>query len=384
MRNTISRVVVAASVILAVACGKRGDPKPPVPVIPQATSDLVVTQRADKVILSWSYPALTTAGRSLPGVRRVVVYRYVELLPGETTGPGADPLPNSGADPGQPEAVARFAKVPALSPTQFAKLREQVDSIEGAKLPAATSGAKLLFEDAPPLHSSDGRPVRVTYGVVTEGELARSELSNLAVIVPLEIAPVPADFKAQATRDGVELTWTAAKRSATSPVAQGYDIYRSAPGELPDEFARPINAAPIESGSYTDKPAYGAYDYRITTVAATGPPRLESGLSAAANVTFKDLVPPPAPASLTALLETKVVRMIWDPVVADDLQGYLIYRTQGPYKLKLTPGPAKQTFFGDESIELGIAYVYSVTAVDKSGNESEPTKSVTVVVPKTP
>ena len=145
-----------------------------------------------------------------------------------------------------------------------------------------------------------------------------------------------------------------------------------------------INAAPIESGSYIDKPSYGTYDYRITTVAATGPPRLESGLSAAATTTFKDLVPPPAPASLTALLETNIVRMIWEPVVADDLQGYLIYRTQGPYKLKLTPGPAKQTFFGDESIELGIAYVYSVTAVDKNGNESEPTKSLTVVVPKTP
>ena len=46
------------------ACGKRGDPRPPVPVIPAATSDLVVTQRADRVLLSWAYPALTTAGKT--------------------------------------------------------------------------------------------------------------------------------------------------------------------------------------------------------------------------------------------------------------------------------------------------------------------------------
>jgi len=384
MQNRVSRMVVAASLILAVACGKRGDPKPPVPVIPQATSDLVVTQRAGKVILSWSYPALTTAGRSLPGVRRVVVYRYVETLPAEATGPGADPLANSGPDPGQPEAITRFAKIPSLSPMQFAKLREQVDSIEGARLPASTTGAKLVFEDSPVLHSSDNRPVRLTYAVVTEGETAESDQSNLATIIPLEIAAAPTDLKAEAQREGVTLTWTAAKRGATNPVASGYDVYRTAPGELPDEFAKRINTAPVESGTYTDLPPYGTYDYRVATIGSEGPPKLQSGLSAAASTTFKDLVPPPAPASLTALVETKVVRMIWDPVIATDLQGYNIYRTQGPYKLKLTPGPAKQLFFGDESIELGIAYVYSVTAVDKNGNESEPTKSLTVVVPKTP
>ena len=53
--------------------GAKGDPRPPVPIIPAATSDLVVTQRADKVILAWSYPSLTTVGRSLTDVRRITV-----------------------------------------------------------------------------------------------------------------------------------------------------------------------------------------------------------------------------------------------------------------------------------------------------------------------
>jgi hypothetical protein len=57
--KTLSFVVIS---LLVAACGKRGDPRPPVPVIPKATTDLVVTQRAGQVILSWSYPALTTAG----------------------------------------------------------------------------------------------------------------------------------------------------------------------------------------------------------------------------------------------------------------------------------------------------------------------------------
>src|SRR5438128_1707621 len=75
------RKLGAAAVMLLIACGKRGDPHPPVPVIPKATSDLVVAQRGAKVILSWSLPSLTTTGQKLASIRRIVLYRYVEELP---------------------------------------------------------------------------------------------------------------------------------------------------------------------------------------------------------------------------------------------------------------------------------------------------------------
>src|SRR5437660_7219153 len=67
--------------LILVACGKRGDPHPPIPIIPKATTDLVVAQRGSKVLLSWSYPAMTTAGKGLTNIRRVTVYRTVEPLP---------------------------------------------------------------------------------------------------------------------------------------------------------------------------------------------------------------------------------------------------------------------------------------------------------------
>jgi hypothetical protein len=40
------------------------DNNPP-PVIPKATTDLLVAQRGPKVLLSWGYPSLTTAGKSM-------------------------------------------------------------------------------------------------------------------------------------------------------------------------------------------------------------------------------------------------------------------------------------------------------------------------------
>src|SRR3954451_3958022 len=164
----VKRLCALAALALLLACGKRGDPKPPVPMIPQATSDLVVTQRGSRVVLAWSYPALTTAGKTLGPVRRVDVYRYSE------------PLPVAQAEP-----LGDFSKVPQLTPNQFNKLKTKVDSIEGEKLPAASNGAKLTFEDNPDFQSTDKRPVRLTYAVVTEGGTATGALSNLAILVPI-------------------------------------------------------------------------------------------------------------------------------------------------------------------------------------------------------
>ncbi|MGH9424289.1 MAG: hypothetical protein ACRD3J_30230, partial [Thermoanaerobaculia bacterium] len=269
-----------------VACGKRGDPHPPVPVIPKATTDLLVAQRGPKVLLSWAYPSLTTAGKSLTGIKRVVVWRSIEELPVV-----------------QPQAPVRFLKV-----------RTKVDSIEGARLPAATTGARLTYEDTPQLHAADGKAIRLNYAVVTEGTSASSDLSNIVFIAPLDVPVAPAALAATAKREGVVLTWTAPDKTiggAGTPAIAGYNVYRFPHGQPADDFATSVNPKPISETTFTDNPPYGQHDYFVTAVAAAGPPRIESEPSAVAGATFKDLVPPPAPASLTALVETAGVRLVW-------------------------------------------------------------------------
>jgi hypothetical protein len=369
--------------ILVLACGKRGDPRPPIPVIPKATGDLVVTQRADKLILSWSYPALTTAGKTLINIRRVTVYRYLEEIPVTPTAAAPAPTPQPGVAP----VVAQLPPAPPLTAAQFAKVSHRLDSIEGANLPAATSGAKLVYEDTVP-HSTSGRPVRLTYSVVTEGFNAKSDWSNMVSIVPLEVAVPPDKLVASPNAKGVTLTWAVPTVSVTGnvkPVIAGFNVYRSSKGAVLDAFALPVNPSPVPKAEYTDTPPYGTYEYRVTAVATAVTPRIESDRSAPVLATFKDLVPPPPPASVTALVETKSVRLVWDAVDAPDLAGYNIYRTEKAGRVKFTYGlPLKQTFFLDESLLPGIEYYYSVTSVDKSGNESAETKSQAVMVPKTP
>jgi hypothetical protein len=383
----VKKVLALVVIFVLCACGKRGDPKPPVPVIPQATTDLVVTQRADKVLLTWTYPSLTTAGKSLTDIRRITVLRYVEDLPvapaGREPSIDAEPLP-----------IALFAKVPTIAEAQFAKLATKVDSIEKANLASATAGARLLFTDSPPLRSSDGRPVRLTYAVVTEGAIARSAPSNLSILVPLPVGLPPADVKANADEKGVTITWKEPAQSIGNqgaPVITGYFIYRTPLNTAPTELTPPINTAPSKGTIYVDTPPYGDHEYRVAAVATTGP-LLQGELSEPAKVRFKDFAPPPAPASITPLIEENGVRLIWDAVEAPDLAGYRLYRTEATGHdanrkevgtVNVFAGEIKETQYTDHP-ELGIAYKYAVVAVDKSNNESARVWTDWIVIPKTP
>jgi hypothetical protein len=336
-------------------------------------------------MLSWSYPSTTTAGRTMPDIRRIVVYRYTEELPASASTTAPAP-----ADRSVPDVVAQFASVPTLAAAQFAKLSQRIDSIEGANLAQATVGARLTFEDTPQFRGPSGRPVRVTYAVVTETANARSQPSNLVSIIPLDVAVAPAKVAASAKEAGVTLSWSAPTTAATgakTPVIVGYNIYRDA-----EDLAAPVNPSPIADTSFTDAPPYGTHTYRITAVASAGPPRVESEASAPAATNFRDLVPPPPPASISPLVETTQVRIVWDAVDAADLAGYKIYRAEGygmeqlkeAGKFPITPQPIADTRYVDPTVRPGISFRYEVTSVDKSGNESKPISTPWVLVPRTP
>jgi hypothetical protein len=238
--------------------------------------------------------------------------------------------------------------------------------------------------------------VRLTYAVITEGAEARGQFSNLATIVPLAVGFPPTGLSAIAEAKGVTLTWTAPTQAVGNlgaPIVTGYNVYRTAPGKAPGELEVAVNTAPVTTTTYTDAPAYGDHEYRVAAVAATGPPLVQSDLSAPAKATFRDLVPPPAPASITPLVEPNAVRLLWDPVEAPDLAGYRIYRMEGAGHetdirevgvINLVKEPIKETTWLNKPVSLGLAFRYGVTAVDQAGNESARTWTDWIVAPKTP
>lgn len=382
MRRTL--ILLLAFTLLA--CGKRGDPRPPVPIIPQATSDLVVTQRGARLILTWSFPSVTTVGTRLPEIRQVVVYRMDEGLPASLAGKEPSALNPPGAvDPTKPAELNLWSAVTPPTPQQFQKLRTRVAVLDPVRLAALTVGSRLVFEDAPPMRTEDGRSVRTTYSVVTETERTTSEPSNLATVVPLEPPMPPAALVARAEKDGVKLTWSAPDKTIAgsgNPTIVGYSIYRFPPTGSIAELGTPIAPSPVRELEFVDRPPYGAHRYVVTAVAAPGPPPVQSDPTPTVFVEFKDIQEPPAPAGFTVLVEDRSVRLVWDPVSVPDLAGYRVYRGIGGEKVELTTTLITETEFRDEMPQTGREQVYSVAAEDTAGNSSLSTFAQPVLLPK--
>ncbi|MEO1083357.1 MAG: hypothetical protein AAFY88_03875, partial [Acidobacteriota bacterium] len=61
-------IPLLAVLVLAAACGKQGDPLPPLRTIPIVTKDLEVRQQGSSVLFELTYPATTSAGMVLGGI----------------------------------------------------------------------------------------------------------------------------------------------------------------------------------------------------------------------------------------------------------------------------------------------------------------------------
>jgi fibronectin type 3 domain-containing protein len=74
----------------------------------------------------------------------------------------------------------------------------------------------------------------------------------------------------------------------------------------------------------------------------------------------------------------------WSINLETDLAGYRVYRSeqQGTRGTLITPDLLLAPAYRDTSVEPGHRYWYSVTAVDRAGNESEPSPAVVVDVAK--
>ena len=78
------------------------------------------------------------------------------------------------------------------------------------------------------------------------------------------------------------------------------------------------------------------------------------------------------------------VELSWEISRETDLAGYYVYRsaqtdTRGE---RVNPGLLPTPAFRDISVVLGRRYFYRVTAVDRAGNESQPSAPVPVDLPQ--
>src|SRR5215467_12524615 len=90
------RLFLAIS-LTALACGKKGDPQPPLPRGARAVSDLAVEQEGDDAVLRFTFPDRLLTGGPLTDLESIEVYRVTNAPP-EMTAPRRAPVgPSAGS-----------------------------------------------------------------------------------------------------------------------------------------------------------------------------------------------------------------------------------------------------------------------------------------------
>lgn len=374
-----ARSVLFALLVLCAAgaaCGKKGDPQPPLPRGPRAISDLGVEQEGAEAVLTFSYPDRLLSGQPLTDLATVEIYRVVDPSPALSS----PPPPAAGSAPRTDEAPAAGARRAALAArrTEEAFYREgkKIDALPLAALAQRTRGATIVYRDPlAPLFATGKGPSSIAYAVVSVrrgGE--RSPVSHLATLSPAIPPGAPTILAVTPEEVRICLEWTEPEADLLEhrpAKIGGYFLYRRTLDE--EDYGEPLNKAPISGTAFVDlSPPYGKLLY---TVRATLPdkPKVEGPAAIEAGVDYRDVFPPPSPARLDALSEGKLVRLVWDPVAAPDLAGYAIFRAEGAdTPQRLNKDLVKDSFFNDETAQAGRRYRYLVRAIDTAGNSSAP------------
>jgi fibronectin type 3 domain-containing protein len=213
-----------------------------------------------------------------------------------------------------------------------------------------------------------------TYYVTAIDPLGRqSQPSNEVKVTPKDIVkPMLPQNLAIESGDGVILlSWN----MSLELDVEGYNIYRSL--GLEQEFSK-INTAliPVNLPVYYDSTITNGvqYFYCITAVDAN---KNESERSNTISAVGEDKTPPDTPKNLRFAIKDRVLTLTWSPVKAKDLAGYYVYRGMTEdIQPKIIHEPYLDTIFVDkgyqsEGMTAGKDFWVSVSAVDRSRNESE-------------
>lgn len=353
---------VALILVIFSGCGKRRPPLPPIERVQQRTEFLSGVQRGNQVVLSWPAPLRNAPDKSVQSIRRIDVYRLAE----------------------RPTAPL------ALTEEEFGRRSTLVGSVTYDQIKDAVG--TLTYIDSLELA---GEPARLRYAVrYVNAAGQRAGFSNFLTIEPsAKVAQPPTLISTgkEISETAITINWTppAANIDGSTPVnLLGYNVYRLDESQR-EVSATPINSALVSGTQYADQSfQFGEnYTYFVRSVSlGTEGAQVESLNSNPLSISPRDVFPPSPPASITIAAAPGRLSIFFPANPEPDVAGYNIYRSTDPdlpkeQWTKLTPSLLTRTTFQDENVESGKRYHYYLTAVDQSGNVSQPSEVESEVAP---
>jgi hypothetical protein len=349
--------LIAVALLIGLSCGKRKPPLPPTERVVQRV-EISGFQRGNQVILSWKMPARNASQGSLLNITRADIYRLAEPL-------------TSPQSISEEEFASRSTLVATLN------IR---DSDFGMKTLNYTDTLQFA-----------GQPARLRYAIrFVNASGQKAAFSNFFLLEPAaRIASAPTSLSASITQDALKLVWSAPTTNVdgSTPVSVlGYNVYRSGSPDVPGKL---LNKTPVLGNSFDDeffefdKPLF--YFVRAVSVGTGGEP-VESSESNILQISPKDIFPPSPPAAITLAATPTTISIFFATNPEKDVIGYRIYRSEDGNLDKtkwelLTTEILTTNTFQDSRVESGKTYYYYLTAVDKTGNISEPSDVVSETVP---
>ncbi len=375
------------------ACGKRGDPLPPLRRTPQAVTEIALAQRGAELEIRLQAPRATTEGDRLGVVTlellqatgagdfaKLATRSEVKAAPGERM-VVRQPWPA----PGTLLRVAVIARsnnrASTQSPPRTLQVSDPVPAPHGLMAEMQADGVHLGFVAPEPMPAWIEPPKPSPIPKTTKGQgqgafpaapavAARSPEVAAATPSPEDVGGEGSDL-ATVGEDAPAPQAPAAPEPA--PGKSGFRIYRR--GE-PGSYAAPLGEELLTQAAQLDAeaPMGTRVCYQVRTV-VSGDPLIESEASNEACLQVEDKQAPAAPTGVATLATPDGLEISWSPSLESDLVAYRVYKLlRGGAPERLFDVKPPQTSGVD--VEAGPRVLYFVTAVDAAGNESRPSASV--------
>ena len=361
-------VAVFLACFCAAGCGKKGPLLAPLVRVPQTPAEVTISQRGDTVFVEWENPASYTDGSPLAGGISVGIW-VLEQPKSPAAAAASGTIPGKAPAPGPAESGLRDFE-------NRAKLAASIENDRLADYAIVPGAARFSFP-----YRLEGRmfgAVRLAFAVRASDARSRdSEFATPVSFEPLAVPLPPGDFEIRPMEGTIELRWRAPETNidGTSPAAvAGFNVYR----ESPDGRAALLNPSPVPDLEFKDRDfVLGApVRYFVRATATKKAPYAESADSEIREITPRDEFAPVPPGEVVPVAGRGFISLIWNANREKDFFGYRVRRrAEGESEASLlTPQPIADNAFTDATVEMGRVYHYSISSVDRSGNESPGTE----------